>query len=114
METGKPTKTSLGLNENLEALLCYLLTWVSGFVFILIEKENNFVRFHAMQSIITFLPLLIISFVAGKIPFLGGFISFIIGILELVLWILLMYKAFQGEKYKLPFAGDIAEQQLNK
>ena len=47
-------KTSTGLDENVAGLLCYVLGWVSGLVFILIEQENNFVRFHAMQSIIVF------------------------------------------------------------
>ena len=47
-------KTSTGLQENVAGLLCYVLGWVTGLIFILIEKENKFVRFHAMQSIVTF------------------------------------------------------------
>lgn len=114
METGKPTKTSLGLSENIEGLLCYVLAWVSGIIFLLIEKENKFVKFHAIQSIVTFLSLTIVSFVLGYIPILGSFLSLVISLLQLALWIFLMYKAYTGEKFKLPFAGDIAEQQLNK
>ena len=103
-------KTELGLEENIEGLLCYLLTWVSGIVFLLIEKKNKFVRFHAIQSIIVFLPLHILM----MIPFIGWTLAFIIGPLTLILWIVLMIKAYQGEKFKIPIAGDIAENQLKK
>lgn len=48
-------KTSLGLNENIEALLAYLLTWLTGIVFYLVEKKSKFVKFHALQSAIAFL-----------------------------------------------------------
>lgn|SRR5699024_1358722 len=48
------TKTAIGLEENIAGLLCYLFTFVSGIIFLLIEKENKFVRFHAMQSLIFF------------------------------------------------------------
>jgi len=102
-------KTSSGLEENVAGLLCYVLGWVSGLVFILIEKENKLVRFHAMQSIIVFGALTIVSFIFGLIPVIGGFIGGIVGLLGLVLWIVLMVKAYQGTKYKLPLSGDLAE-----
>ena len=47
-------KTSTGLAENVAGLLCYVLGWISGLIFILIEPENKFVRFHAIQSIFVF------------------------------------------------------------
>jgi len=102
-------KSSTGLEENVAGLLCYIVTWVSGLVFFLIEKDSKFVKFHAMQSIITFGALIIIMWVAGVIPFIGWVISVLTGILILVLWIVLMVKAYQGEKFKLPIAGDLAE-----
>lgn len=105
-------KTALGINENIEGVLCYILGFITGILFLLLEKDNKFVRFHAMQSIVTFLPLFVIAFVIGIIPIIGWAISMLIGLLELVLWILLMVKAYQGEKYKLPIAGDFAEKQL--
>ncbi len=103
-------KTELGLDENIAGLLCYVLTWVSGLVMLLIEKKNKFVRFHAIQSIVVFLPLHILV----MIPFIGWTLAFIIGPLTLILWIVLIIKAYQGEKFKIPIAGDIAENQLNK
>lgn len=102
-------KTSMGLEENIAGLLSYVLGWITGLVFFLIEKENKFVRFHAMQSIIVFGSLTVVSFVLSFIPFIGGIISWLLSILALVLWIVLMIKAYQGQKYKLPWAGDMAE-----
>lgn len=109
-----PTNTSTGIQENVEGLLVYLLTWVTGIVFLIIEKKSSFVRFHALQSIITFLGLMVLGFVAGFLPFIGTLISFAVFPLTVFLWVFLMYKAYQGEKYKLPIIGDIAEQQAAK
>ncbi|MFC1894075.1 DUF4870 domain-containing protein [Chloroflexota bacterium] len=111
-------KSSTGLDENVAGLLCYVLSWVSGLVFILIEKENKFVRFHAVQSIVTFGSIMIASIalsILGSIPFLGvvfDIANWIIGVLAFVLWIVLMVKAVQGTKYKLPWAGDFAEKRI--
>mgnify|MGYP001063583083 CR=1 FL=1 len=102
-------KTSMNLEENIAGLLCYVLTWVTGIVFLVVEKENKFVRFHALQSILTFLPLMVIAWIIGRIPFIGGIISWLIWILSLILWVLLMLKAFQGARYKLPIVGSFAE-----
>ena len=108
-------KTSTGLDENVAGLLCYVLGWVSGLVFILIEKENKFVRFHAMQSIVTFggiTVIFIVLAILGLIPFIGvlfDILGYIVGLITFVLWIVLMVKAYQGTMYKLPWTGDFAE-----
>lgn len=107
-------KTSLGLEENVEGLLTYSLGFITGVLFLLIDKDNKFVKFHAMQSIVTFLVLFVISLTAGFIPFIGWFISAFIAPITLILWILLMYKAYQGEKFKLPVIGDFVEKELVK
>ncbi|MEJ2738816.1 MAG: DUF4870 domain-containing protein [Dehalococcoidia bacterium] len=101
-------KTSTGLEENVAGLLCYVLGWITGLVFILIEKENKMVRFHALQSIIVFGAISVVSIIVSWIPFIGYILGILLSILALVLWILLMIKAYQGEKYKIPVAGDIA------
>lgn len=102
-------KTSMELDENVAGLLCYVLGWISGLVFFLIEKRNKFVRFHALQSIIVFGVLSLASIVIGWIPVIGLVINSLIWVLAIVLWILLMIKAYQGEKFKLPWAGELAE-----
>jgi len=106
------SKTALGIDENIEGLLCYVLGFITGILFLVLEKDNKFVRFHAMQSIVTFLALFVISMVIGIIPVLGWMLSGLLGLVGLVLWLLLMFKAYQGEMYKLPIAGDLAEKQI--
>ena len=105
-------KTSTGLEENVAGLLCYVLGWISGLVFILMEKENKFVRFHAMQSIIVFGTLTVVGFILSRITIIALVISWLLSVLALVLWIVLMIKAYQGAKFKLPWAGDLAEKQV--
>jgi len=105
-------KTQTGLNQNVAGLLCYVFGWVTGIIFLLVEKENKFVRFHAMQSVVTFLGLTIIAIVAPVIPFFGVVISFLTWPVSIILWVVLMMKAYNGEKYKLPWAGDFAEKQV--
>ncbi|MCK4368090.1 MAG: DUF4870 domain-containing protein [Dehalococcoidales bacterium] len=104
------SKTSTGLKPNVAGLLCYVGWWISGLVFLLLEKDNKFVRFHAMQSIVTF-GVLNLSFSLILIPIIGWIISYLISVLAFVLWIILMIKAYQGQKYKLPWAGNFAEKQ---
>jgi uncharacterized membrane protein len=104
--------------ENVAGLLCYALGWVTGLIFYFIDKRP-FVRFHAAQSIIVFGGLTIIrialsmAFVAGSIA-LGFGLRSLLAILGFVLWILLMIKAYQGEKYRLPIAADLADQIFGK
>ena len=102
-------KTSIGLDENIAGLLCYVLLWVSGLIIYLLETENKTVRFHAVQSIIVFGTLTIANYILGLIPVIGGFLIGIIGLIAFVLWIILMVKAYQGERFKLPWSGDLAE-----
>jgi uncharacterized membrane protein len=105
-------KTSLGLDENLEALLAYVLTWITGIIFYLLEKESKFVKFHALQSTIAFLALQIVAMFFGIIPLFGVFLAGIIGLISIIAWIVCMVKAYQGEWFKLPVAGDLAEKKV--
>ena len=105
-------KTSTGMQPNVAALLSYLVGFITGIVFYIIEKENKFVRFHAMQSIITFAAIFVLQMILIFIPIIGWLLRFIVGIGSLVLWIVLMIKAYKGETFKLPVAGDIAEKQV--
>jgi len=107
-------KSSTGLNENIAGLLCYAFGWISGLIFLFIEKESSWVKFHAMQSIITFASLTVIYFVGSFIPVLGGVLGGLASLLSFVLWIFLMVKAFAGTTFKLPFIGDLAEKHVGK
>ena len=110
--TEETKTTSSGMNQNVAGLLCYLAGWITGLIFFLIEKENRFVRFHAMQSIITFGALTVLFIGLGFIPFVGWILMPFLGLAQLVLWILLMVKAYQGETFKLPVIGDMAEKNI--
>src|SRR5260370_41101256 len=105
-----------GLAENVAGLLCYVLGWITGIIFLLIDKRP-FVKFHAAQSIVVFGALTIFRIGLGIMVGFGGpfgfglwaLVSMLIGLLTLVLWILLMIKAFQHELFKVPVAPGIAE-----
>lgn len=109
---GGQKKTSTGLDENIAGLLAYLLSFVTGIIFLIIEKENSFVRFHAFQSVFLFGGLFVISIGLSLVPFIGWLLSALISPIAFVLWIVCMYKAYQGERFKLPIVGDIAEKQM--
>ncbi len=112
--------SSMGMQPNVAAGLSYVLGWVTGLIFFLIEKQNRFVRFHAMQSILFFggiqVIVLILS-VIGNIGFLGlltFFASSALELIGLVGWIVLMINGFQGKYFKLPIVGDYAEKYANQ
>lgn len=91
---------------NLRAALTYLAGWITGLIFLLIEKDDKFVRMHAAQSLVLFGGLNVIAF----IPFLGWVVSIVLAPLALILWIVLMVKAYQNQKMELPLISDLARQ----
>jgi len=101
-------KTETGLDENIAGLLCYVLGWISGIVFVILEPKNRFIRFHAIQSIIVFGACTIVGAILGWLPVIGDFLGWAVGVISIILWIVLMVKAYQGKKYKLPVSGDMA------
>jgi uncharacterized membrane protein len=106
-------KTSTGLEANLAAALTYLLGFISGIAFLVLEKENRFVRFHALQSVLAFGGITLVWLLLNAVPILG----FIFGVLVIIpasaiLWLVLMFKAYQGEEFKLPIVGQIAEEKI--
>jgi uncharacterized membrane protein len=106
------TQSSTGLDPKVGGLLCYLLGWITGVVFLVLEKSDDFVRFHAYQSTATFGGLFVLSVAAGWLPVIGALLQMLLGPVTLILWIVLMVKAWQGERFKLPVVGDWAEEQL--
>ena len=104
-------KTSTGMQPNVEALLSYVFGLVTGLIFYLIEKENTFVKFHAMQSICISVAFFIIGFVLAFIPVIGVIAGIFLNLAGLVLWIICMVKAYQGAWFRLPVVGDIAAKQ---
>jgi len=120
-------ESSTGLSANVAGLLCYVAGWITGIVFIVLEKKSIFVKFHAWQSIMVFgvltlahlllstmlRAIAITTFSPGLLIF-AGVMSWIIGMLMLVLWIILLIQAGTGKMWKVPWAGDWAEKQISK
>ena len=104
--------------------LCYLAGWLTGVIFLVLEpyNKNKTIRFHAFQSIfwnIAIIPLYIVvgilSFVLHYIPVIGALVIMLIyalmGFGMFGLWLFLMYKAYNKEKFVLPIVGPLAEKQ---
>jgi uncharacterized membrane protein len=125
--TGAPSAAAAsptaGMQENVAGLLCYIFGWISGLIFLLIDKRP-FVKFHAAQSIafniaifavyvafgiIGFILTMVTSMLHFPVGFFMVFLWPIIGIGVLIVWIYLMYKAYNNEKYKLPIIGNMVE-----
>ena len=130
---GQATKSSTGLDENIAALLAYLFGWVSGLIFFLLEKDSKLVRFHAMQSILFNVVILVITVVLWIVSFvlilmlamlpdiMGSLIGLLTSLLWLVFsvallvgWIMCVVRAYQGTYFKLPIIGNMAEKMVNK
>jgi len=128
--TAKPeAESSTGLTANVAGLLCYVAGWITGIIFVVLEKKSTFVKFHAWQSIMTFGVLtvahLVLSTIPGAIaaatfPLSAGLAIFasvmgwLIGVIMFIFWVILMIQAGTGKMWKVPGAGDWAEKQANK
>ncbi|MDH4269268.1 MAG: hypothetical protein OEV52_03070 [Dehalococcoidia bacterium] len=102
------------MSANVAGLLCYVAGWITGIIFVVLEKKSTFVKFHAWQSIMTFGVLTVAELILAWIPFVGWILSILIGILMFVLWIILIIQAGTGKMWKVPWAGDWAEKQISK
>lgn len=105
-----------GLSDNVAALLAYL--FIPAIVFLVLEpyNKNRFIRFHSFQDIFFVVGCIIINIALmfiGAIPFLGFIIALVVGLGLFIVWLVLMLKAFQGQMFKLPVIGDMAEKQAN-
>jgi uncharacterized membrane protein len=111
--------SSMNMSQNTAAGLSYLFGWITGLIFFLVEKQNRFVRFHAMQSILFFGGLTVLEIAINivssfvYVPFFFTCVLGLIGLLGFVGWIVLMVNGFQGKYFKLPVIGDYAEKYAN-
>lgn len=101
-------KTATGLPENTEAALTYLIGWVTGLIFLLLEKDNKKIRFHAMQSIVVFGACTLVS----MIPIIGWMLWPLVWLVAFILWLILIIKAYQGEEFVVPVLGEFAKKQI--
>ncbi len=111
-----------GLTPNISSLLCYICAPITSIIFLLIEKDNKDVRFHAWQGTLFGCTMILLNIVLNILgillshiaDFFGGLIlSFLLPVIwlgALVLWVICLVKAYQGERWKLPILGDMAAQ----
>jgi len=116
-----PQSQGSGLAPNIASMLCYICAPLTSIIFILIEKENKDVRFHAWQGTVfgvggfaLFVAIKILAKILGAVAnVLGGIMNMLIPLLCLVafvLWVICLVKAYQGERWKIPYVGDFAAQ----
>jgi uncharacterized membrane protein len=112
--TAMPTARTSGMQSNIAALLSYVV--IIAIVFLLVEpfKNDKFVRFHAFQSIFYWVAVIVIFMLIGLVfPLSVWFLVYWpLRVLSFILMVFLMYKAYNNEKFKLPFIGDLAEKQV--
>jgi uncharacterized membrane protein len=110
-----------GLTDNVAGMLAYV-TIIPAIVFLVLEPYNKrrFIRFHAFQCIFLCIALLVLGValqILWQIPVLGWAVGVLlwplVGLAEIILWIFLLLKAYQGQMFKLPVIGDMAEKQAN-
>jgi uncharacterized membrane protein len=117
------TVTSTGIEPNVAAALSYILGLITGIIFLVLEKDNRFIRFHAAQSVAVSLIIIAISLgvslisgILAFIPVLGWIAVFLLtiglGIGTFVLWVVLMWRAYQGEEWEVPIAGGLARKMM--
>jgi len=110
----KIEKSSTGLDENVAALISILFAPITSLIFFLVEKDSKFVKFHALQSGILAVGLVLLNIVLGFIPVSGWIILLILPLATLALYIYMLVKAYQGEWFELPVIGKIAMDQLKE
>lgn len=107
--------TSIGTAEHVAIALCYVLGWVSGLIILLVEKENDTVRYHAAQSIIVFGSITILNFILPMFLFLGGYtLMSLLSLVTLALWIVFIVTALNKKPLKIEFLASYAEQLKEK
>jgi uncharacterized membrane protein len=123
---GSGVPATAGLAENVAGALAYSLGWLTGIIFLVIDKRHS-VRFHAAQSIVVFLGLTVIYWIIGSMfaasIMMGGLgmgwsfgytIFLVLRLVFFALWIFLMFKAYQGEQFRVPIAANIADSLVGK
>jgi uncharacterized membrane protein len=114
---GSGEESSLHIDPNLAGALCYLLGCISGILFFVLETRNKRIRFHALQSILIFTVLTLLSMGSAILAILTDFVPFqlassTIWILHFVVWLVMIISTFQGKTIKIPGIGDFATEQV--
>lgn len=110
----EPDPSSTNLEPKVAGLLCYALIFITGFVFLVLEKKSRFVKFHALQSIIIFGGLTLLNIILPIIPIIGGLFSLILSPIMFILWIVFMLLALQGRTLNIPYVSKFIYDQVDR
>ena len=101
-----------GLSDNAAGALAYV-TIIPAIIFLIVEpyNKNSYVRFHSWQSIFLGIAAFAVNVVLTVIPIIGWILLPFVGLGFLVIWIIVLIKALNGQRFKLPFIGNLAEKQ---
>lgn len=104
--------SGLGLDKNTTGALSYVLGPITGVIFLVLERDKT-VRFHAMQSIVVFTALFILQWLMAFTIILIPLVP-LVTIVSFVLWLMLIYKAWQGIEWEVPFLGKYVRRFVKK
>ncbi len=109
-----PAAAAGGLTDNIAGMLAYV-TFIPAIIFLVMEpyNKNRFIRFHSFQCIFICIALIAIHIALAFVPFVGWIVSVLVSLGAFILWIVLLIKAYQGQMFKVPVVGDMAEKQAN-
>ncbi len=125
MTTNNAPTSGTGLAPNIASMVCYICAPLTSIIMMFVEKDNKQVLFHAWQATIfavgTFVVqialnilIAIVSQIVAPIGMVLGLFPMVIALAAFVVWIICLVKSFQGEQWKIPYIGDIAEKQVHK
>ena len=99
-------------HSHLLAVFAYVFGCFSGVLLLIVERHDRYVRFHAMQSTLTVLVVFVAALICASIPVVGRLLTAFLTFGAGVVWFVLMFKAFTGQRYKLPYVGEFADRQI--
>ncbi len=106
-----PAMASSGMDKKTAATLAYLLTWITGIIFLFVGKDDPDVKFHAARAIVTFLPLQILAYLSGLLPNPVSLIGVVLWIAYIVAWLFSLYKSWTGggARFEIPFLSGVVD-----
>ncbi|MPZ18347.1 MAG: hypothetical protein GEV06_10610 [Luteitalea sp.] len=120
-----PRTTTTGLDPRLAAVLAYSAWWITGLVLLVLERDNRYVRFHALQALVGLGGLALLTVVLAAVSLLMLTVSYTamracvyvaqaVAILSILVWLVCIYKASRGYWWKLPLVGTWVERVITQ
>lgn len=104
--------STTGISDPIAGLLCYILGWITGLIFLIVERRSRFVRFHAAQSVIVFSAITVLGIIVPQISYIGGILYALLSAVSFIIWLFMMITAAQGKTIRIPVVAELADQLL--